>query len=152
MALHPCPRCKRLVPVGVSYCEACRPEAEAQAQEAIERRRAYKLAKYNRNYNKRRNQDDPKYRTFRNSKEWKQTSRAKLQDCKYRCEARLEKCDGLAVEVHHIKPLKTEEGWNNRLEWDNLMGVCIACHNILDGKTFRKKAEPGVIDLKTLER
>ena len=38
MALHPCPRCKRLVPVGVSYCEACRPEAEAQAQEAIERR------------------------------------------------------------------------------------------------------------------
>ena len=152
MALHPCPRCNRLVPVGVSYCEACRPEAEAQAQEAMERRRAYKLARYNQNYNRRRNLDDPKYRRFRNSKEWKRTSRAKLQECGYKCEANLEGCTRRAVEVHHIKPLKTEEGWNNRLEWSNLMGVCISCHNVLDGKTFRKKAEPGVIDLKTLER
>ena len=152
MALHPCPRCKRLVPVGVAYCEDCKPIAEAQANETIECRQAYKRAKYNRAYNQRRNQEDSKYRTFRNSKPWRLLSRAKLQDCGYKCEAGLEGCKRRAVEVHHIKPIKTQEGWTARLEWDNLMGVCIACHNALDGKTFKRKAEPGVIDIKTLKR
>lgn len=149
MALHPCPRCRQLIPVGVQYCDNCRPAAEAQAAEAIERRRAYKVAKYNKEYNRRR---DPKYLTFYRSKDWKVTSRAKLQACSYKCEAKLDGCKGLAVEVHHIKPLKTPEGWDQRLDWDNLMGVCIACHNVLDGKTFKKKNEPGVIDLRTITR
>lgn len=148
MALHPCPRCQRLIPVGVSYCDTCKPLAEAQAAEAIERRQAYKRSKYNKAYNKRR---DPKYLTFYRSKDWKVTSRAKLQACGYKCEAKLEGCKGLAVEVHHIKPIKTPEGWNDRLEWDNLMGVCIACHNILDNKTFKKRLDPGVLDLKTIQ-
>lgn len=149
MALHPCPRCRQLIPVGVQYCDNCRPAAEAQAAEAIERRRVYKVAKYNKEYNRRR---DPKYLTFYRSKDWKVTSRAKLQACSYKCEAKLDGCKGLAVEVHHIKPLKTPEGWDQRLDWDNLMGVCIACHNVLDGKTFKKKNEPGVIDLRTVTR
>ena len=149
MALHPCPRCKSLIPVGIAYCDTCRPVAEAQATEAIERRQAYKRAKYNKAYNQRR---DSKYLTFYRSKEWRLLSRTKLQDCGYKCQAKLEGCKGLAVEVHHVKPIKTEEGWDERLEWDNLMGVCVACHNVLDGKTFKKKSEPGVIDLKTLKR
>lgn len=144
MALHPCPRCKRLIPVGVAYCDNCRPMAEAQAQEAIERKQAYKRAQYNKAYNKRR---DPKYGRFYNSKDWRLLSRTKLQDCGYRCEAKLEGCGGLAVEVHHKKPIKTPEGWDARLDWENLMGVCISCHNILDDKTFRRKAQPGIIDL-----
>lgn len=148
MPLHPCPRCKRLIPVGVSYCEACKPMAEAQAAEAIERRQAFKRAKYNRNYNKRR---DPKYLRFYRSKEWRLLSRAKLQDCGYKCEAKLAGCTGLAVEVHHKRPLQTEEGWDERLEWDNLEAVCTACHNGRHPEKFKRKAEPGVIDLKTLE-
>jgi len=58
VAVHPCPRCKCLIPVGVSYCQDCKPIAEAQAAEAIERRQAYKRAKYNRAYNKRRHSFD----------------------------------------------------------------------------------------------
>ena len=148
-ALHPCPRCKCLIPVGVTYCDTCKPIAEEQAQEAIERRRAYKRAKYNKEYNKRR---DPKYLTFYRSKEWRLLSKTKLQSCGYKCEAGLEGCGKLAVEVHHVKPLKTDEGWEERLTWSNLMGVCIACHNVLDGKNFKRKAEPGVIDLRSLKR
>lgn len=53
MALHPCPRCKQLIPVGIAYCDRCRPIAKAQAAEAIERRQAYKRAQYNKAYNKR---------------------------------------------------------------------------------------------------
>ena len=148
MASHPCPRCKRLIPVGIAYCDDCRPVAEAQAAEAIERRRAFKRAKYNKAYNQRR---DPKYGRFYNSADWRTLSRTKLQDCGYKCEAKLDGCQRLAVEVHHIEPIKTPEGWDKRLDWDNLMGVCIACHNVLDGKTFKRKETPGVIDLNTLK-
>lgn len=148
MALHPCPRCKLLIPVGIAYCDDCRPVAEAQAAEAIERRRAYRRAKYNKAYNQRR---DPKYGRFYNSQDWRTLSRTKLQDCGYKCEAKLEGCQRLAVEVHHMEPIKTPEGWDKRLDWDNLMGVCIACHNVLDGKTFKRKETPGVIDLNTLK-
>lgn len=148
MASHPCPRCKLLIPVGIAYCDDCRPVAEAQAAEAIERRRAFKRAKYNKAYNQRR---DPKYGRFYNSADWRTLSRTKLQDCGYKCEAKLDGCQRLAVEVHHIEPIKTPEGWDKRLDWDNLMGVCIACHNVLDGKTFKRKETPGVIDLNTLK-
>ena len=148
MASHPCPRCKRLIPVGIAYCDDSRPVAEAQAAEAIERRRAFKRAKYNKAYNQRR---DPKYGRFYNSGDWRTLSRAKLQDCGYKCEAKLDGCQRLAVEVHHIEPIKTPEGWDKRLDWDNLMGVCIACHNVLDGKTFKKRDIPGVIELKPLK-
>ena len=41
MAVHPCPRCKRLIPVGVPYCPDCKPIAEAQSTEAIESGQAY---------------------------------------------------------------------------------------------------------------
>lgn len=146
MVIHPCPRCGAIIPVGVSYCEKCKPIAEAAAAEAIARRQAYKRAKYNRDYNKRR---DPKYLTFYRSKDWKITSRAKLQDCGYKCEAHLDdQCKRIATDVHHIKPLKTEEGWDERLEWSNLLCVCAHCHNILDGKTFKHKDDDGVIDLR----
>lgn len=81
------------------------------------------------------------------------TSRSKLIACNYQCEAGLERCTRLAVEVHHIKPLKTPEGWEQRLEWANLMGVCINCHNILDGKNFKRKEEDdGIFDMKTLKK
>ena len=145
MALHPCPICKTFVPVGVSYCASCKPIAEARAADAKARRQA----QYNRQYNKRR---DPKYGRFYNSKEWRLLSRVKLQSCGYKCEAKLAGCTGLAYEAHHVKPIKTPEGWNRRLDPDNLMGVCGNCHNILDGKKYKKKAEPGVIDLNDVEK
>ena len=153
MHMKPCPRCGKLIPYGPTYCSDCAPVAAAERQEAQEHRAAQRAKKYNREYNKRR---DPKYAEFYRSKAWKMTSRSKLQSCGWKCEARLdEECKRrarTACEVHHIKPLKTPEGWEERLEWSNLMGVCIQCHNILDGKTFKKKKDEGVIDLRTVER
>lgn len=149
MAVHPCPRCKHLIPVGVTYCEACRPVAEAQAAEAVERRQAYRRAKYNRAYNKRR---DPKYLTFYRSRDWRVASKAKLQSCGYKCEAKLPGCTGLAVEVHHIKPIQTPEGWDKRLEWDNLEGVCTSCHNGRHPEKLKRGTMPGVIDLAKAQR
>ena len=148
-----CPRCGRTVPYGWSYCPECKPIAEAERAAAMERRAEYRRKKYNAQYNARRAQDDPKYRAFRNSKAWKNTSKGKLQACGWKCESGVSpNCTGLACEVHHIIPIKIPEGWEKRLDWDNLMGVCVQCHNILDGKNFKRKTDDGIIDLKTLER
>lgn len=149
MALHPCPRCKTLIPVGITYCDACRPEAEAQAAEAMERRAAFKRKQYNLAYNRRR---DPQRQAFYNSKDWRTLSRAFLQSAGYKCQAKLEGCGRLAVEVHHVAPIRTPEGWERRLDWENLQAVCVACHNKLDGKTFTRKTQPGVIDLRDVMR
>ena len=146
MLLKACPRCKRMIPHGLPYCAQCAPIAEAQRAEAQERKTEYKRKKYNQDYNKRR---DPKYLTFYRSKEWKITSRSKLQRCEYRCQAKLPGCTGLAVEVHHIKPIQTPEGWDLRLDWDNLEPVCTACHNGRHQR-FKAKQEDGVLDMREI--
>lgn len=148
--LKACPRCRKLIPHGLPYCEVCTPIAEAERKAKQERKAEYLAKKYNRAYNAKRAQEDPKYRQFRNSKPWKMTSRAKLQACGYKCEAKLEGCHRIACEVHHIKPLKTPEGWEKRLDWYNLQGVCTACHNVLDGKKFRRKNDPNVLDMREI--
>ena len=147
MLMKACPRCKRMIPHGLPYCADCAPIAEAQRAEAQERKAEYKRKKYNRDYNRQR---DPKYLTFYRSKEWKITSRARLQAAGYKCQAKLEGCQGLAVEVHHTKPIQTEEGWERRLDWDNLEPVCTACHNGRHQRFKQKAGEDGVLDMREI--
>ena len=149
MLLKPCARCGSLIKHGSTYCTTCKPIAMAQVEESRARKLAYKKAKYNKKYNSNR---DPKYGAFYRSKEWKMTSRAKLQSTEYKCEAKLEGCTGLAVEVHHETPIKTEEGWAKRLEWSGLKSVCMSCHNKLDGKNFGRRKDPNVLDMKEIAR
>lgn len=151
MTLKPCPRCGTLIQYGQPYCATCKPLAEADREKAREHRTEQLRKIYNKRYNAKRDTQTERAKFYR-SKDWKITSRAKLQSCGYKCEARLEGCGRIACEVHHIKPLKTEEGWEKRLDWSNLMGVCVQCHNILDDKKFKKKKEEGVIDLSELSR
>ena len=149
MALaKPCPRCGRLIPYGMAYCPECKPLAEAEREAAREHRAEQLRRKYNARYNARR---DPKYQTFYRSKAWKNTSKAKLQAVGYQCEGKLAGCQRIACEVHHIKPIQTPEGWDKRLEWENLEALCTSCHNGRHPEKFKKKEDPGVIDLRTLK-
>ena len=145
MIVKPCPRCKRMMPYGKAYCEDCTPIAQAEL-EAIKERNAKKKAQQ---YNSRRN---PQYLTFYRSKDWKRQSRAKLESVGDKCEARLSGCQTYAVEVHHIKPIQTQEGWDQRLEWDNLEAVCTACHNGRHPEKLKRQQQEGVIDLRTVKR
>jgi len=145
MLCKACPRCGAVIAYGLAYCETCRPIAEAQAEATRERKRQ----RYNRAYNARR---DPKYRAFYKSVTWRRTSRAKLQAAGYKCQAGLEGCTGLACEVHHIKPIQTAEGWELRLDWDNLEALCTACHNGRHPEKLRRREDPdpGVVDLREM--
>jgi 5-methylcytosine-specific restriction endonuclease McrA len=113
MTFKPCPRCGTLIPCGMAYCEGCRQLRSAQRQT---RRNAEST-------------DDKQYRAFYRSAVWKRTSLAKLSAASYQCEAGCKGCTGRAVEVHHIKPIQTPEGWALRLDWANLEAVCTRCHN-----------------------
>lgn len=76
----------------------------------------------NKRYNKTRN---PKYIRFYNSVDWRTLSAKYTQDKGYRCE----KCGAIATEVHHVKAIQTAEGWEHRLDPDNLELLCKTCHN-----------------------
>ena len=145
MIMKPCPRCKRLMPYGMSYCKDCAPIVWSEIEAIKERNLKKKMQMYNR-------QRDPKYLTFYRSKDWRRQSRAKLESAQYKCEARLEHCQGIAVEVHHIVPIQTPQGWDKRLEWENLEAVCTSCHNGRHPEKFKNKNDDGVIDVRKIQR
>ena len=147
--LKPCPRCKKLIPSGWTYCPECKPIADAEREAAREHNAECLRKKYNKRYNARR---DPKYMAFYRSKPWRLTSKAKLQAASYQCEARLQGCQGVACEVHHILPIQTPEGWEKRLEWSNLEALCTSCHNGRHPEKWKRPQDDGVIDLRVLGR
>lgn len=109
-----CRRCKKTIAHPQVYCLEC-------TEIVLANREEYKRKRDNK-YNRNR---DPKYKEFYNSKPWKQLKEKKLNDEQYQCE----ECKRLAVEVHHIKPIQTNEGWVLRLAYDNLEALCVKCHN-----------------------
>lgn len=118
MLLKACNRCGTFIQYGSAYCTICRPIVEAEREA---KRIEYNKAS-NRRYNKTR---DPKYGRFYNSTDWRVLSRTRLQGDGYRCV----KCGAIASEVDHIKPIQTPEGWELRLDYNNLQSLCIGCHN-----------------------
>lgn len=120
-----CNKCKKPISYPNKYCAECLKEVEAN-QEILK-------AKRNSRYNKTR---DTKYKEFYNSKDWRMLKEKKLQDEQYRCE--YDKCNKLATEVHHIIPIQIESGWNRRLDYDNLMCLCIEHHNLKHNR-FQKR-------------
>lgn len=121
-----CRTCKALIIHPASYCPKCEElfkEKQIELQKQREKR-----------YNKKR---DPKYLQFYKSNEWKLLKDKKLQDEEYRCE----RCKKLATEVHHIKYIQTEEGWELRLDYNNLEALCTDCHNYRHSRFQRKRKE-----------
>lgn len=142
--LKACPRCKRLMAYGSTYCPDCKPIAEAE----FEKYRNEKAKMLQRQYNRRR---DPKYLAFYRSKDWRTLSRTFMQSVGYKCQAHAHPdCTGLAVEVHHVVPIQTPEGWDRRLDWDNLEAVCTKCHNARHPEKGRGPHLAGVIDMRYL--
>lgn len=69
-----------------------------------------------------------KYSWFYNTPEWKKLRKYKFNKADGLCE----KCDkqGIVeegVEVHHKVPI--EKDWSKRLDYNNLILLCPACHN-----------------------
>ena len=132
MLLKSCGRCGKLIPYGITYCSECRPIVEAER----EARREAKNLEYKRESNKRYNKKrDPKYIRFYNTVEWR-TLRAKYtQDKGYKCE----QCGKFATQVHHKQAIQTPQGWDRRLDYNNLELLCTQCHNDRHNRFKKKK-------------
>lgn len=131
MLLKACNRCGKLIPFGSAYCNECKPIVEAERLNRIEESKK----KSNKEYNKKR---DPKYVRFYNSIEWRTLSAKYNQDKGYRCEC----CGKIATQVHHKKPIQTPEGWQHRLDYDNLELLCTDCHNKRHDRFKKKERRP----------
>ena len=129
MILKQCNRCSKPCAYPAKYCPDCLPIVTAMR----EARRGEVKGRADRAYNTRR---DPKYQKFYRSKPWRMLSARYMQDHMWKCE----RCGGLAVEVHHIKAIQTDEGWDRRLDVTNLMAVCVDCHN-KEHKRFMRRSE-----------
>ena len=116
MLFNMCRKCKTPIPYPKTHCSKCITAHES------ERADGKRLS--NRRYDATR---DKKYTRFYKSADWKRLSQSYMQHAVYRCEG--DGCNSIATEVHHKKPIQTPEGWLLRLEWDNLMAVCVRCHN-----------------------
>ncbi len=119
-----CAKCGRLIEYPNRYCDSCRALYESQSKEAEK--------EANKNYNRKR---DRRYLRFYQSKEWNILKNKYMQDKGYKCEL----CKSLATEVHHIEPIQTEAGWVRRLDYTNLMLVCVKCHNKIHGRFIPRK-------------
>ena len=128
MLLKSCARCGKLIPYGLSYCSECRPIVEAER----EARRLESKRESDRRYNKTR---DPKYVRFYNSVEWRTLSAKYTQDKGYRCE----RCGKFATQVHHKQAIQTPQGWDRRLDYNNLELLCTQCHNDRHNRFKKKK-------------
>lgn len=133
MIIKLCAKCKKPVVYPDRFCKSCyeKYKTEIEENERLSDKR----------YNQAR---DKKYKNFYNSKSWNILKDKKMQDCNYKCERckelgiKLNGKDVIATEVHHIKPIQTDEGWILRLEYSNLKCVCTDCHNYYHNR-FQKK-------------
>lgn len=128
MLLKSCNRCGNLIPYGSVYCSECAPIVEAEREARMREARL----ESNKRYNKTR---DPKYLRFYNSSAWRMLSAKYTQDKGYRCE----KCKAIATQVHHKKAIQTDEGWDKRLDYNNLELLCTACHNERHERFIKRK-------------
>lgn len=127
LLLKICSRCGKVIPYPKTYCQSCIPNVDMD-------KRAYK-AKADKRYNSKRN---PKYVKFYKSANWRILSDKYRQDKQYKCEI----CGKYATEVHHKTPIQTDDGWERRLDYNELQCLCIDCHNKIHGRFSKRNTKP----------
>lgn len=101
---------------GETLCTEC----EKARVRALKKRRDY-----SKEYRRRIEREDPRYKRFYGSKQWEMLSRQTMVDAHHKCED----CGGLCTEVHHDPPIQTDEGWAHRYDPKHLHALCTGCHN-----------------------
>ena len=129
MRLKLCAKCQKVIQAPQRYCDECQKKVNERTEE-------YKKKANRKRYN---DEENKKYIQFYNSKAWR-ILRKKYIDVHYLCEDCLkEGKKELAEEVHHIKGIKTPEGWTRRFDWYNLKALCHYHHDIVEGRFIRKR-------------
>ncbi|MDA2760924.1 HNH endonuclease [Bacillus cereus group sp. Bc005] len=81
-------------------------------------------------YRRQTDKRDPKLKSFYKSYEWVKFRRfilAQHNNLCFPCKQKGRFVIGNTI--HHIKPISTKEGWEERLSSENVFPVCESCHN-----------------------
>lgn len=85
---------------------------------------------------------EDKLNNFYRSYQWNKLKNQKKKDELFQCEICRELGKiGFIDEVHHIKKIATDEGWEARLDYDGLLGVCHMCHKDVEDRGFTTREE-----------
>ena len=120
--------CRELVDIGNRYCSAHKAQSAREYNKNV---RTNNVRQSNGKTNK-------EIADFYNSKEWRQTRLAVLSRDNYICQKCLR--EGRVHEgnlVHHIIELRDPDGWEHRLDMDNLETINRSCH----GKVYHKNSQ-----------
>lgn len=74
---------------------------------------------------------NPRSKQFYNSSAWKRCRKNQLAYFPW-----CQRCDNgtPAAHVHHIAPIDTPDGWERRLDPENLLSLCVPCHNAVESE------------------
>lgn len=86
--------------------------------------------------------EQDKLNKFYRSYQWRKLKELKRKDILYQCEI----CSflgkiGFSDEVHHVLKISTPLGWNDRLTYEGLLGVCVMHHREIDKLELKSKEE-----------
>ena len=137
MLAHQCPGCGAFIPYGKVRCDACQAKRDARdrERECRDGRGGAMGAPRGKGKGREHRPTDPKYKAFYKSADWRRLSAWALAQSGWRCAD----CGGVATDVHHVVPIQTDEGWQRRLDPDNVVALCVSCHNQRHGRFVRSK-------------
>jgi len=111
--------CNKIIPFKKRYCEE------------HEKIKKFQLREHNKRYLNERS--DTKEQDFYKKKEWKIKRATILQRDNYLCQHCLKEMIFTPADlVHHIIDIKVD--WSKRLEDENLISLCVGCHNAIHNK------------------
>lgn len=123
-----CARCSELIDYAETYCSKHKDSNKQRNNE------------YNTHV---RYVRDKKYADFYNSREWHMFAkiiRAKYSGLCLMCLLLEDTVKAYDV-IHHVLEIKTDDGWEHRLDVDGCVSLCHACHNSLHSNYTEDKIE-----------
>jgi 5-methylcytosine-specific restriction endonuclease McrA len=79
---------------------------------------------------------DEDVRRFYDSRAWKVTRTQKLilNPLCQSCAMSKTNQDMVAVQIHHMISIRTEQGWKERFNMKLLLSLCTSCHSVMEGE------------------
>ena len=117
-----CGKCRKKIEFGKSLCDECFSKVNKANKKNLKNKDAEKHTK---------------------TSKWQSIRRKALQRDKGLCQLCLTRgvIWNKKLEVHHIKKIATDEGWEARLDYDGLLGVCIIHHKEIEKLNLKSKKE-----------
>ena len=121
--------CRELIRLGERYCDKHKNYNDKQYNKQIRHNKALQA----------NGKTNKEIADFYNSRDWKNRREQVLIRDNFLCQNCLRNgVISTATIVHHKRELRAKDGWEHRLEMNNLESICQSCHNHVDHEWSQK--------------